>query len=72
MLMANPNKFRTRNTRNEAKRWGTDEELVDAHAGINRDLPAEIALKLLLLHGLGGVIREEFRQTLAGTAGKEE
>ena len=39
----------------------TNEELVDAHAGVDGNLPAEIALKLLLLHGPGSVVGEKLR-----------
>lgn len=35
----------------------TDEELVNAHAGVDSDFAAKIALEFLLLHGLWGIVR---------------
>jgi hypothetical protein len=48
--------------------WGTTyKELVDAHAGVDGDLAAEVALELLLLRRLGRVVRQQLRQTLQQT-----
>lgn len=44
--------------------WGHYEELVDAHAGVDGDAAAEVALELLLPHRLGRVVRQQLRQTL--------
>lgn len=43
---------------------GAYEELVDAHAGVDGNAPAEVALELLLLHRLGRIVRQKLRQTL--------
>ena len=42
----------------------THQELVDAHAGVDGDFAAEVALELLLLHRLGRIVRQQLRQTL--------
>jgi hypothetical protein len=52
--------------------WGaaaraTHKELVDANAGVDGDLAAEVALELLLLHRLWRVVRQQLRQTLQQT-----
>lgn len=36
----------------------TDKELVNAHAGINGDFPAKIALQFLLFHRLRRIVRQ--------------
>ena len=42
----------------------THQELVDAHAGVDGDFAAEVALELLFLHSLGRIVRQQLRQTL--------
>lgn len=39
----------------------TDEELVDAHAGINGDFAAKIALEFLLFHGFRSIVGKKLR-----------
>jgi len=41
-----------------------NQELVDAHAGVDGDFAAEVALELLFLHSLGRIVRQQLRQTL--------
>lgn len=38
-----------------------DKKLVDAHAGVDGYLPAEVALEFELLHGLRRVVHEQLR-----------
>lgn len=35
---------------------GTYKELVNAHAGVDGDFAAEVALEFVLLHAFGGVV----------------
>jgi hypothetical protein len=43
----------------------TYQKLIDAHAGINGNLAAKIALKFLLLHCSRSVVRKQLRQSLS-------
>lgn len=47
------------NKKNEKSGECTNEKLVDAHASINGDFAAEIALEFLLFHRLWSIVRQK-------------